>query len=43
MGGRSLDVIECFEEPYQKFRIGELVEKQKEIYISLGVAPPSAL
>lgn len=38
-----LDVIECFEEPGQKLRIGELLEKQKEIYNSLDVVPPSSL
>ena len=39
----KLDVIECFEAPCQKLRIGELLEKQKEIYEKLGVAPPSSL
>lgn len=39
----KLDVIECFETPGQKLRVGELLEKQKEIYISLGVDPPSSL
>lgn len=39
----KLDIIECFEAPGQKLRIGELLEKQKEIYISLGVEPPSSL
>jgi hypothetical protein len=39
----KLDVIECFETPGQKLRVGELLEKQKEIYINLGVAPPTSL
>ncbi len=39
----KLDVIECFEAPGQKLRIGELLEKQKEIYKSLGVNPPASL
>jgi len=39
----KLDVIECFEAPDQKLRVGELLEKQKEIYISLGVTPPTSL
>ncbi|MNW58848.1 hypothetical protein D3C74_367320 [compost metagenome] len=39
----KLDVIECFESPGQKLRVGELLEKQKEIYIGLGVEPPSSL
>ncbi|HCA29593.1 MAG TPA: IS1634 family transposase [Ruminococcaceae bacterium] len=39
----KLDVIECFEAPGQKLRVGELLEKQKEIYACLGVDPPSSL
>jgi len=36
----KLDVIECFEAPRRKLRVGELLEKQKEIYLSLGVPLP---
>lgn len=39
----KLDVIECFEAPGQKLRVGELLEKQKEIYMALGVDPPASL
>jgi transposase len=39
----KLNVIECFESPGQKLRVGELLEKQKDIYISLGIDPPSSL
>lgn len=39
----KLDVIECFEAPGQKLRVGELLEKQKEIYNSLGVPLPTSL
>lgn len=39
----KLDIIECFEAPGQKIRIGELLEKQKELYKSLGVTPPTSL
>ena len=39
----KLDVIECFETPGQKLRVGELLEKQKEIYACLGVDPPTSL
>lgn len=39
----KLDVIECFEAPGQSLRVGEVLEKQKEIYIRLGVDPPSSL
>ncbi|MBT9148502.1 MAG: hypothetical protein DDT32_02276 [Syntrophomonadaceae bacterium] len=39
----KLDVIECFEVPGQKLRVGELLEKQKEIYKCLGVDPPASL
>jgi transposase len=39
----KLDVIECFEIPGQKLRVGELLEKQIEIYRCLNVEPPSSL
>ena len=39
----KLDVIECFESPGQKLRVGEILEKQKAIYLSLGVEPPASL
>jgi transposase len=37
----TLDVIECFEYPGKKLRVGELLEKQKEIYAALGIEAPS--
>lgn len=39
----KLDVIECFEAPGQKLRVGEILNKQKELYVSLGVDSPSSL
>jgi transposase len=39
----KLDVIECFEAPGQQLRVGELLEKQEEIYHALGVDPPASL
>ncbi len=39
----KLDVIECFEHPGQEQRVGELLEKQKKLYIDMGVAPPTSL
>jgi len=39
----KLDVIECFKAPGKKLRVGELLEKQKEIYVSLGITPPASL
>jgi transposase len=39
----KLDVIECFEYPGQKLRVGEVLEKQKQIYAALGVPPPGSL
>jgi hypothetical protein len=33
----KLDVIECFEEPHQKLRLGEILEKQIALYNSLGI------
>ena len=39
----KLDVIECFETPGQRLRVGELLEKQKEIDACLGVDLPTSL
>lgn len=39
----KLDVIECFEAPGQRLRVGELLEKQKDLYIKLGVEPAASL
>jgi len=39
----KLDVIECFEEPGKKLRVGEVLEKQKKIYECLGIDPPASL
>ncbi|MDA8226855.1 MAG: IS1634 family transposase [Desulfitobacterium hafniense] len=39
----KLDIIECFEAPGQELRVGELLEKQKDIYRCLGVNPPASL
>jgi hypothetical protein len=39
----QLDIIECFEVHGQKLLVGELLEKQKGINISLGVDPPTSL
>ena len=37
-----LDVLECFEEEGRKLRIGELLNKQADIYEALGVALPTS-
>lgn len=39
----KLDVIEYFESPGRKGSVGEVLEKQKEIYMNLGVNPPTSL
>ena len=39
----KVDVIECFEQPGLKLRVGEILEKQKQIYADLGVEPPTSL
>lgn len=39
----KLDVIECFEVSGQKLRIGEVLEKQKNLYKALGITPPTSL
>ena len=36
----KLDLIECFEQPGGKLRIGEVLDKQKQIYIDMGMKPP---
>lgn len=38
----KLDIIECFENPGQEPRVGEVLVKQKDLYIKLGVEPPSS-
>jgi hypothetical protein len=37
----ELDVIELFEAPEHGRVLGEITEKQTELYRSLGVEPPS--
>lgn len=39
----QMDIIECFESPGQQLRVGEMLEKQKELYRCLGVEPPASL
>ena len=39
----KLDVIECFESPGKEPRVGEVLEKQRQIYAALGVPPPTSL
>ena len=39
----KLEVIECFVNPGQKLRVGEVLEKQKTLYADLGIAPPTSL
>lgn len=38
----KLDVIECFENTDHSLRIGEILSKQKAIYVALGVEPPTS-
>jgi len=39
----KLDVIECFEQPGKALRVGEILEKQEQLYRALGVEPPISL
>jgi transposase len=39
----KLDVIECFQRPGMKLRVGELLEKQRQIYLDLDIPPPLSL
>jgi len=36
----KLDIIECFECPGKKMRVGEILDNQHELFIKLGVEPP---
>ena len=38
----KLDVIECFERPGRKLHVGEMLEKQKKLYLDLGIPVPSS-
>ena len=35
----KLEIIECFENERKKTRVGEVTEKQKKLYVDLGVNP----
>ena len=37
-----LDVLECYEDEKRVLRIGELFDKQADIYTALGVALPTS-
>jgi len=37
----KLDIIECYERPGHSLRVGEMTEKQKELYNKLGFEPPT--
>lgn len=39
----TLDVIECFERQGKAPRVGEMLEKQKELYRAMDVEPPTSL
>jgi hypothetical protein len=39
----KLDVIECFEQSGKSLRVGEMLEKQKQLYHDLGTNPPTSL
>ena len=36
----KLDLIECFNYPDRKLQVGEVLEKQKQIYLDMEVKPP---
>ena len=37
----KLDVVECFENPGDKLWVGEVLSKQSQLYLDLGVNPPT--
>jgi len=39
----ELDLIECFEQQSRPLRVGEVTNKQKGLYIDLGIEPPALI
>jgi hypothetical protein len=39
----KLDVLECFEQLGQSIGVGEMLEKQKQLYHDLGIEPLTSL
>jgi transposase len=39
----ELDLIECFEQQGRPLRVGEVTNKQKGLYIDLGIEPPALI
>jgi len=39
----KLDVIECFESLGHKLQVGEVLDNQRDLYLALGVDPPTSL
>ena len=39
----EFDLIECFEIPSHRLQVGEMTQKQKELYTLLDVSPPASL
>ncbi|MDR1827134.1 MAG: hypothetical protein LBR29_02250 [Methylobacteriaceae bacterium] len=37
-----LDVIECFQHPGKRIKVGEILQKQNKLYSALGVNSPSS-
>lgn len=38
----KLDVIECFERPGRSLQVGEVLERQKQLYLDLDINPPTS-
>jgi len=39
----KLDVIECYESPGRKPQVGEVLQNQRNLYLELGIDPPTSL
>lgn len=39
----EFDIIECFEIPGQKIQIGEITNRQKDLYAQMGIVAPASL
>jgi len=39
----EFDIIECFEQPGHKLRVGEITKRQIELYNALDISSPASL
>ncbi|HDS02057.1 MAG TPA: IS1634 family transposase [candidate division Zixibacteria bacterium] len=39
----ELDIIECFKSPGKQLQVGEITQRQRDLYVKLGISSPSSL